>query len=124
MVLPQRAVRGGESDGQEKTDHPGPQQGGAGRDQKREQEVLSQECWSVWRETENLNKTLCSDELKTLIYLMNKNYGVGSANNIGVTLRLKKKLPSNNFKTKKDFLEQLRIAIITERRRRMDMFYK
>ena len=62
--------------------------------------------------------------MKTLIYLMNKNYGVGSANNIGVTLRLKKKLPSNNFKTKKDFLEQLRIAIMTERRRRMDMFYK
>ena len=62
--------------------------------------------------------------MKTLIYLMNKNYGVGSANNIGVTLRLKKKLPSNNFKTKKDFLEQLRIAIMTERRRRMDRFYK
>ena len=62
--------------------------------------------------------------MKTLIYLMNKNYGVGSANNIGVTLRLKKKLPSNNFKTKKDFLEQLRVAIMTERRRRMDMFYK
>ena len=61
--------------------------------------------------------------MKTLIYLMNKNYGVGSANNIGVTLRLKKKLPSNNFKTKKDFLEQLRIAIMTERRR-MDRFYK
>ena len=62
--------------------------------------------------------------MKTLIYLMNKNYGVGSANNIGVTLRLKKKLPSNNFKTKKDFLEQLRVAIMTERRRRMDMFHK
>ena len=62
--------------------------------------------------------------MKTLIYLMNKNYGVGSANNFGVTLRLKKKLPSNNFKTKKDFLEQLRIAIMTERRRRMDRFYK
>ena len=62
--------------------------------------------------------------MKTLIYLMNKNYGVGSANKIGVTLRLKKKSPSNNFKTKKDFLEQLRIAIMTERRRRMDRFYK
>jgi len=61
------------------------------------------------------------DELKTLIYLMNKNYGVGSANNIGVTLKINKKLPSN-LKTRKDFLEQLRLAILTGRRR-MDLFY-
>ena len=53
---------------------------------------------------------------------MNKNYGVGSANNIGIKLKIKKKLPSNNFKTKKDFLEQLRIAIMTGKRR-MDIFY-
>ena len=66
--------------------------------------------------------SISSDELKTLIYLMNKNYGVGSANNIGVKLKIKKKLPSSNFKTRKDFLEQLRIAIMTGRRR-MDMFY-
>ena len=64
---------------------------------------------------------MSSDELKTLIYLMNKNYGVGSANNIGVTLKINKKLPSN-LKTRKDFLEQLRIAILTGRRR-MDLFY-
>ena len=62
------------------------------------------------------------DELRTLIYLMNKNYGVGSANNVGIKLKIKKKLPSNNFKTKKDFLEQLRIAIMTGRRR-MDILY-
>ena len=62
------------------------------------------------------------DELKTLIYLMNKNYGVGSAKDIGIKLKITKKLPSNNFKTKKDFLEQLRIAIMTGRRR-MDILY-
>ena len=53
---------------------------------------------------------------------MNKNYGVGSAKNIGIKLKITKKLPSNNFKTKKDFLEQLRIAIMTGRRR-MDILY-
>ena len=54
---------------------------------------------------------------------MNRNYGVGSANNIGIKLKIKKKLPSDNFKTKKDFLEQLRIAIMTGRRRRMDILF-
>ena len=45
------------------------------------------------------------DQLKNLIYLMNLKYGVGSAKNIGVSLKLRNKLPSEHFKTKKDFLE-------------------
>ena len=54
------------------------------------------------------------DQLKTLIYLINKNYGVGAANNIGIKLKLKNTLPSENFKTKKDFLQQLRIALLKD----------
>ena len=54
------------------------------------------------------------DQLKTLIYLINQNYGVGAANNIGVKLKLKNHLPSDNFKTKKDFLQQLKIALLKE----------
>lgn len=54
------------------------------------------------------------DQLKTLIYLINKNYGVGAANNVNVKLKLKAKLPSENFKTKKDFLEQLKILLLKE----------
>ena len=52
------------------------------------------------------------DQLKNLIYLMNLKYGVGSANNIGVSLKLRNKLPSEHFKTKKDFLEQLRKTML------------
>lgn len=55
-----------------------------------------------------------SDELKTMIYLINKEYGVGAANDISVTLKLKNKMPSQHFKTKKDFLAQLRIALLKE----------
>ena len=43
---------------------------------------------------------------------MNLNYGVGSANNIGVSLKLRNKLPSENYKTRKDFLEQLRKVLL------------
>ena len=53
-----------------------------------------------------------SDELKTFIYLINKYYGIGAARDLGITLKLKHKLPSQNFKTKKDFLEQLRLTLL------------
>ena len=52
------------------------------------------------------------DQLKNLIYLMNLNYGVGSASNISISLKLRNKLPSENFKTKKDFLTQLRKTLL------------
>ena len=52
------------------------------------------------------------DQLKNLIYLMNLKYGVGSAKKISVSLKLRNKLPSENFKTKKDFLEQLRKTLL------------
>ena len=52
------------------------------------------------------------DQLKNLIYLLNLKYGVGSAKNIGVSLKLRNKLPSENFKTKKDFLAQLRRSLL------------
>merc|ERR1711860_2668 len=52
------------------------------------------------------------DQLKNLIYLLNLKYGVGSAKDIGVSLKLRNKLPSENFKTKKDFLAQLRKTLL------------
>ena len=52
------------------------------------------------------------DQLRNLIYLMNLKYGVGSAKNIRVSLKLRNKLPSEHFKTKKDFLEQLKKTML------------
>ena len=60
----------------------------------------------------NIFSNLFLDQLKTLIYLINRNYGVGAARNIGVTLKLRNKLPSENFKTKRDFLQQLRQSLL------------
>ena len=60
----------------------------------------------------NIFLNLFLDQLKTLIQLINRNYGVGAARNIGVTLKLRNKLPSENFKTKRDFLEQLRQSLL------------
>ena len=60
----------------------------------------------------NIFSNLFLDQLKTLIQLINRNYGVGAARNIGVTLKLRNKLPSENFKTKRDFLEQLRQSLL------------
>ena len=52
-----------------------------------------------------------------MIYLINKEYGVGAANDISVTLKLKNKMPSQHFKAKKDFLAQLRIALLKDPRK-------
>ena len=54
------------------------------------------------------------DQLKKHIYLMNLKYGVGSAKNIRVSLKLRNKLPSEHFKTKKDFLEPLKEDYVRE----------
>jgi len=63
-------------------------------------------------ESNQKHKFTSLDELKTFIYLINKNYGEGAARDVGITLKLKHKLPSQNFKTKRDFLEQLKITLL------------
>merc|ERR1711874_325690 len=52
------------------------------------------------------------EEFLKLIYLINKHYGPEQAKKLEVSLKLKQKLPSSNFKTKKDFLEQLRKTLL------------
>jgi len=52
------------------------------------------------------------EEFLKLIYLINKHFGSEQAKQLEVNLRLKQKLPSSNFKTKKDFLEQLKLALL------------
>jgi len=52
------------------------------------------------------------EEFLKLIYLINKHYGSEQAKNLEVTLNLNQKLPSSNFKTKKDFLEQLKQTLL------------
>jgi len=52
------------------------------------------------------------EEFLKLIYLINKYYGPEQAKKLEVSLKLKQKLPSSNFKTKKDFLEHLKKALL------------
>ena len=52
------------------------------------------------------------EEFLKLIYLINKHFGSEQAKNLEVKLKLKQKLPSSNFKTKKDFLEQLKRTLL------------
>lgn len=52
------------------------------------------------------------EEFLKLIFLINKHYGPEQAKQLEVKLKLKQKLPSSNFKTKKDFLAQLKQTLL------------
>jgi len=51
-------------------------------------------------------------ELRSVINVLNRQYGAGAARDVKVTLKLKNKMPSQHFKTKRDFLAQLKFALL------------
>ena len=66
------------------------------------------------RQREEPVKIKSTEEFLKLIYVLNKIYGAEQTKDIEVTLKLKDKMPSENYKTRKDFLEQLRQTLLKE----------
>ena len=66
-----------------------------------------------WYEYELSESALIvSGELRSVINVLNRQYGAGAARDVKVTLKLKNKMPSQHFKTKRDFLAQLKFALL------------